>query len=317
MRITWQEVRYLEEFFEHLESYNRSKANRTPEFKAYEDAPWNFFADHPEYLMAMNFDEFVSFRNHREFERFWYADSRTEWEPPNCVYRQPAGQWLLFFTPPVGLDGSFDFHSKATLDLDADDEFALRISARELFDRLYDIADRWVPDRKEIWHPKLWTSAAQQEEKSLLESSIHAILTAIHQEQLALADIGWRQFEELVAEVLRMQELEVHLVRESPQGGRDILARGELIPGQEPITMAVEVKHKEVVDRPDVQTALWQNRHFPALLFVTSGRFTSGVLEEKNLDENRFRLFLKDGAALGDLIRDYHLIGRTRLTEDS
>ena len=42
-----------------------------------------------------------------------------------------------------------------------------------------------------------------------------------------------------------------------------------LIPGEEPIEMAVEVKHRAVVDRPQVQLALYQNRAYPALLFVT------------------------------------------------
>jgi hypothetical protein len=72
--------------------------------------------------------------------------------------------------------------------------------------------------------------------------------------------------------------------------------------------MAVEVKHRKVVDRPEVEMALHQNRRFPALLFVTSGRFTAGVLKEKALPENQLRLFLKDGDALGDLIRDYKLM---------
>ncbi|MFL6236440.1 MAG: hypothetical protein ACJ76N_25140 [Thermoanaerobaculia bacterium] len=72
--------------------------------------------------------------------------------------------------------------------------------------------------------------------------------------------------------------MEIHIVRQRPQGGRDIVARGELIPGQEPLEMAVEVKHRPVVGRPEVQKALWQNRAYPALLFVTLGRFTGGRL---------------------------------------
>ncbi len=66
--------------------------------------------------------------------------------------------------------------------------------------------------------------------------------------------------------------------------------------------MAVEVKHRPIVDRPQVELALQQNKEYPALVFVTSGRFTAGVLQEKAKEENRFRLFLKDGAAVGDLV---------------
>jgi hypothetical protein len=77
--------------------------------------------------------------------------------------------------------------------------------------------------------------------------------------------------------------------------------------------MAVEVKHRRVVDRPEVQLALYQNRAYPALLFVTSGRFTAGVFQEKGREENRFRLFLKDGFAVGDLVRThFHLDAEIR-----
>jgi hypothetical protein len=75
----------------------------------------------------------------------------------------------------------------------------------------------------------------------------------------------------------------------------------------EPVTLAVEVKNKDTVDRPEVQLALTQNRQFPALLFATSGRFTAGVIEEARLPVNRMRLFLKDGVALGELLRLYPL----------
>lgn len=122
---------------------------------------------------------------------------------------------------------------------------------------------------------------------------------------MRLASISWKQLEEIVAELLRSNGLEVEVQRHSPQGGRDIIARGELIPGYDPVTLAIEVKHKKVVYRPEVQMALWQNRMFPALLFVTSGRFSAGVLREKNLPENHLRLILKDGITLWDMIQAY------------
>jgi hypothetical protein len=130
-------------------------------------------------------------------------------------------------------------------------------------------------------------------------------MLALKREEIHLDSVSWRQLEDIVAEVLRAKGMEIHLVRENPQGGRDIVARGELIPGHEPMLLAVEVKHRRIVDRPELDKALWQNRHFPALMFVTSGRFTSGVLKEKKSPENRFRLFLKDGDALDDLIRTH------------
>jgi len=52
---------------------------------------------------------------------------------------------------------------------------------------------------------------------------------------------------------------------------------------------------------------LYQNSAYPALLFVTSGRFTGGVFEEKARECNKLRLYLKDGVALGDMIKLYPL----------
>lgn len=120
-----------------------------------------------------------------------------------------------------------------------------------------------------------------------------------------LEDLNPSEFEDLVGELLFAAGLKIHMVREVPQGGRDLIARGTLIPDDEPVEMAIEVKHRRVVDRPQVQLALYQNRAYPALLFVTSGRFTAGVFKEKALEQNRFRLFLKDGFAVGDLIRTH------------
>src|SRR5204862_671414 len=125
--------------------------------------------------------------------------------------------------------------------------------------------------------PRLWTPLSQEREKSALQSSVSGIIRAIQHEEKSLDEISPQLFEEIIAEVLRARGMEIHLVREKPQGGRDIIARGELVPGLEVITIAVEVKHRAVVDRPDLQAAIHQNRCFPALLFVTSGRFTAGV----------------------------------------
>ena len=297
MKISWDEVRFLEDFIQRLED------GAETQFPA-ETGTWPFFAEHPHFLMTMGFDEYVAFQNRRQFANLWIAAHASDTQ--QSIYRTPSGQWLMLYGSPHDLDGHFEFHSKSSVDHDF--KYEKTISLHSLFDRLYDIADTWAPDSKTLWHPKLWTPQSQSVEKSLLQSSIQHVLSELTGEQKTLAELSWHQLEELVAEILRFNGLEIHLVRETPQGGRDIVARGELIPGQEPITMAVEVKHRKVVDRPEVQKALWQNREYPALLFITSGRFTSGVIEEKSLSENRLRLFLKDGEALGDMIRDYSYV---------
>lgn len=130
------------------------------------------------------------------------------------------------------------------------------------------------------------------------------MIKAIQDEKCELASLSWKQLEDIVAEILRNSGMEIHSVTESPQGGRDIIARTQLVPG-EVMTIAVEVKHRKSVDRPILHTALHQNSHFPALMLVTSGRFTAGVIREAEQSGNRLRLFLKDGVAIRDMIRNY------------
>jgi hypothetical protein len=303
MKISLQELRAFEDFIQRCEDRNE-KRYVFPKGHHMEGEinVWAYYADHPHLIMPMGFDEYVAFKNKRSFKDLWFAD-RVE-DTGHCLYRQPSGQWFLLGTAPEYRRGSFAFDTKETA---SDLDYAFDIKLEAVFQKLYSIAGKVLPDEKTLWSPKLWTPSAQNNQAVVLQESTRSILAALKAEAICLESISWRQLENIVAELLRAHGLEIHVVRENPQGGRDIIARGELIPGQEPIMMAVEVKHRKTVDRPEVDKALHQNRWFPALLFVTSGRFTAGVLKEKALPENQLRLFLKDGKALGDLIRDYKI----------
>jgi len=112
--------------------------------------------------------------------------------------------------------------------------------------------------------------------ETALHAGTRAILEKLGQQRLSLRDLHWRVLEEIVAELLHDLGLRVAITERSNDGGRDVIAKGELVPG-EPTVLAVEVKHRAVVRLDEVRAALWANRHFPALLFVTSGRFTGGV----------------------------------------
>jgi hypothetical protein len=90
----------------------------------------------------------------------------------------------------------------------------------------------------------------------------------------------------------------------SRDGGRDIIAKGELLPG-ELISLAVEVKHKGVVGLDDVRSRLHANKEFPVLMVATSGRFTAGVLREKQQPGNFLRLMLRDGMAVKQWLKQY------------
>lgn len=300
MRVSLQLIRSLEDFIDSAEHDALPKKYLAPDG---EENPWAYFAERPEILVATGFDEFVAFRNKRSFRAQWFADGIED--SGQSIYREPSGKWHLLYQGPQSRDGSFLFKDQKTWS--SDDEYSMEIRLKTVFTILYNLEKTPTEDSKTLWSPTLWTPDAQENTRIYLQSNIKAVLQALKQEEIHLESVTWRQLEEIVAEVLRAKGMEIHLVRENPQGGRDIVARGELIPGQEPLLLAVEVKHRRIVDRPELDKALWQNRHFPALMFVTSGRFTSGVLKEKAAPENKFRLFLKDGEALDDLVRAYPL----------
>jgi hypothetical protein len=312
MKITWQDVRELEDFIQRLED---DKETQYYDHDSGLPNPWAYFANHPHLLLPFGFDEYVSFENRQEFAQMWFKDGVEDTQ--QSIYRRPEGQWLLLYLAPSSRYGTLDFHSKSTWPpyeestYPYEDRLAYVLPIRDIFRRLYKLADTWIDEEKTLWTPTLWTPDAQIREQSALDISIRGILDALRQERADLRSLSGRQLEDIVAEILRSHGLEIHVVRDTPRGGRDIVARGQLIPGQEPLTMAVEVMHQESVDRPEVQMALWQNRQYPALMFVTSGQFTAGVLKEKALPENQLRLFLKDGVALGDLIKDYFFLRKS------
>lgn len=139
---------------------------------------------------------------------------------------------------------------------------------------------------------------------SILHKATQTVLRELHNHETTLVDLHWRTMEEIVAELLHDLGLQVTVTDRSNDGGRDVIARGELIPG-EPTLIAVEVKHKKVVPVSDIRDAMWANRHFPALMFVTSGRLSAGVYRERMEKEGMLRLFLKDGRGLEQWIDQY------------
>jgi len=154
-----------------------------------------------------------------------------------------------------------------------------------------------------LWLPSSWAPRAQQEHADALRASVQPLLAELYLNDRELTSIHWRELEEVVAELLRAQGLAIHLTPSTGDGGRDIVARGELIPG-EPLEIAIEVKQKPIVGLADVQRALYANQGYPALLVATAGRFSTGVIQEKG-EGQRLRLFLKDGIALSQWINAY------------
>ena len=139
---------------------------------------------------------------------------------------------------------------------------------------------------------------------SLLHRYTKGVLREINNSVTTIQDLHWRTLEELVAELLFDLGMDVSITNRSHDGGRDVVARGELIPG-EPTLIAVEVKHRSVVPVSELRQAMWANRHFPALLFITSGQFSAGVYKERHEKESMLRLYLKDGQGLTQWIKKY------------
>jgi hypothetical protein len=151
--------------------------------------------------------------------------------------------------------------------------------------------------------PNLWRPPETHPSIELFDTT-RAIVRALQARETTMSALTWQQLEDIVAELLRQRGLEVQVTPRRKDGGRDILARGELMP-REPAVLAVEVKHRGVVDLDEVRSRLYANREFPVLMFATSGRFSAGVIREKEKPENFFRLWLRDGIALNAWINEY------------
>jgi hypothetical protein len=262
-----------------------------------------------------------------------------EFELPLLEFRVPSGRWSGLIGVPYlstrdGKADGYDFRDYFVFSFGMrealnsmlrvneetpDEEFKAVVNelTETVYDRSFNLRlDKLVADLETrvkqprekasvLWTPKLWLPAEQARQKALLDLSLGPHFEKWKSSGIHFDDLNPSEFEDLVGEVLLSAGLRIYKVRHAPQGGRDLIARGTLIPGEEQIEMAVEVKHRSVVDRPQVELALHQNKEYPALVFATSGRFTAGVLQEKAREENRFRLFLKDGAAIGDLVRQH------------
>lgn len=208
---------------------------------------------------------------------------------PQLRFRTPSGRWATLLQLP-GLDGS-----------SIGGDWNELLFSFKLPEVISDLRRFQASDEDDSVDTEKDYGEARQ--RRLVDDVLRPHLGKWDINGLCLQDLNPSEFEDLVAELLFETGLKVYKVRESPQGGRDLIARGTLIPGEEPLEMAVEVKHRWVVDRPEVQLTLYQNRAYPALVFVTSGRFTAGVFKEKLIAENCRRPFLKDGVAIGDMVR--------------
>jgi Restriction endonuclease len=274
-----------------------------------------WLANNPQVLMAgANLQEFVAAHELPMYRELVKKRIIIGFQRP--AFRDFHGQWVLTTSPARGRVAGYSIEGiRYALTLDEDsDEFEDTIDGclfevariNDVLEQASRLVDRDYLNPTVYVSPKLWTPTSQSKEKDLIRNAATPLLAALQSEARELGSLHWRELEDIVAEVLRATGLQIHKARESPQGGRDIVARIQIAPN-EILTVAVEIKHQNVVGLPQLHKALHQNAHFPALMLITSGRFSAGVIQEARKSENRLRLFLKDGVAIRDLIRTYPL----------
>lgn len=178
-------------------------------------------------------------------------------------------------------------------------------SSNDLLTRLVDLSKAPLERTSVLAFSSLWSPSRVRPGEIQIVDATKEIIRSVRSGRESLQQIGWRDLEEVVAEILRDQGMSISVTPRSHDGGRDIIARGELF--GEPIILAVEVKQKPVVGLSDTRSALYANRHIPALMLVTSGVFSAGVVAEKRREENHLRLLLKDGVALSQWLSAYGL----------
>jgi Holliday junction resolvase-like predicted endonuclease len=340
MIITREDVRELDAFLEELYAWSDEVRLAEAEYARgrgpgsdaipLRRATNEFFADRPHYLLALGFDDFRAIvsqtqdgtvRDVREFAARLGVDPELAYVRCESFYRDGrSGEWQWF----EGVSGTSlvqdgdvvegnvraayfdkrDLHAPELLHFVRGGGEARFVALSRLFEKI-EIAARHPELRpKSLLLPGIWTPSVQSEQRTLLEATAQSVVAGVAAGERELDSIHWRELEELVAELLRAKGLEVFVTPRSHDGGRDVIARGELIPG-EPTVLAVEVKQKRTVSLADVQRALKANEEFPALLVATSGAFSTGVIQEKSREKNQLRLFLKDGVALRQWINAY------------
>jgi len=178
------------------------------------------------------------------------------------------------------------------------------IKLNDIYNNVKKIVDGYVSGHSSIILPRYYINFQNDSKSSLFKTNVEKTLQELYDKQIDLKSVSYSHFEDIVAELLINSGFEISQTPKTRDGGRDIIARAECGIGNY-VTIAVEVKHKEKVGIPDIRNALEANRHYPQIMVVTSGTFSSEVIEEKKSQEKYLRLVLQDKIALSQLIQGY------------
>lgn len=298
------------------ELVRRLEAHMRAELSAEEDPNNSYPATehlyrNPHLLLAAGYDEYrlikKSDKDAKEIPELFYRLKGGAAFPLGyeaILRKVESGSWHLF--QGLRLPHKEDEIKKrdGSLRVLFDEGWELReFSTNDLIQRLETIAKTPIERTSVLSFSSLWAPSKVRHDELQIVDATKQIIESVRLGRESLQQVGWRELEEVVAEILRSSGMQISVTPRSHDGGRDIIARGELF--GEPLTFAVEVKQKNVVPISDARSALYANRHIPALMLVTSGVFSAGVISEKKKEENRLRLILKDGLALNQWIQTY------------
>jgi len=172
-----------------------------------------------------------------------------------------------------------------------------------IYKKLLVFVDNPLVDKRNFVSPDIWTNESLLIQNNYLKNSIGKLIIDIQKNNKDLCSVTWKQLEEIIGEIFRSQGMQVILNKDVPQGGRDII--GRFHNGFEFVNVAIEVKHKPYIDKPVLSSFIHQNRMFPLLYLITSGKFSAGVINETKSFENRLRVKLYDGTSVKSLLNMY------------
>jgi hypothetical protein len=195
-----------------------------------------FFAKRPHLLMPLGFDEFrvipvedgvpaVRFAEIPGFDGLDFAF------PYEVIFREShSGTWFQF--EGLGRHIWGPSPDKKTLHFLGPREAEKFFESAEYVRTLERACQTPDANPHTLLFPGIWSPSSQATQRVELANAVPGILKAIADEKVRLRDIPWRRLEEIVAELLRAYGMEVWVTPSTHDGGRDVIARGELIPGE-------------------------------------------------------------------------------------
>ncbi|HEV2553233.1 MAG TPA: restriction endonuclease [Bosea sp. (in: a-proteobacteria)] len=274
---------------------------RMPEsmFMSEKESGINYLCRNPHLLFPAGFDEAIIFQGKSAIKKH-IVGKYTDITPRNdalLLRRKSDKAWLYLdwihdnYTPDSSV---YTFSDENRKEHD--------INIKEYLAFLRNSSSLVMPGEARFWLP---SSLGTQDFNGNSPPSTQIqsdLLRHINSGSVSLDSLDWHQFEYVVAEILERAGVKIIRTKKTRDGGRDIIALGEIIPGIES-QLAIEITHRKVVGIDKFAQSAYKNKDFPLFMLVTSGRFSSGIIREVNKPENKLRMIIRDGVSTKSWIR--------------